>query len=342
MLTELINKFRDANGRSDFVIAVMCDIRGFSSFSKIHEAPDIAMFSKRFFVKLLEDYFVDADFAKATGDGMLLIYRYSEKNLHEVAETVLTTCMDVVRDFPELMHNDSMINYPVPDKVGFGIVRGTAFCLYSDREAVDYSGQTLNLAARLTEFARPSGIVIDGTFMMSVIPEQLHEDYYTETVFVRGISEDRPREVFCSNEVVIPAGAKIPEKNAVLRSVDHNVTVALVKKMPETVTVKLPEEPLSTVPCKSKVQWTYSTANWIHRRAPSYTQWRYLADTAIEHTADGYFTHLQTDEILKIINEEKLGAKSELLIRVQYAPALPRQPLAAAPNEKIEWVSNGL
>lgn len=321
MLDALINKFKNANGRSDFVIVVVCDIRGFSSFSKIHEAPDIAMFSKRFFVKLLEEYFVDADFAKSTGDGLLLVFRYSENSLHEVADSVLKNCMNVVRDFPVMMQNDSMINYTVPDAVGFGIVRGTAFCLYSDDEVVDYSGQTLNLASRLNEFARPHGIVIDGSFMMSVIPEEMRSSFYTDMVFVRGIAEERPREVYCSSDVVLPIEAKTPEKKNTLKAVDHSVTVGFVKKMPENVTVKLPEEPLSSTPCSAQVQWVHSTASWLHPKAPEYTQWRQLAYTQVEHTADGYFVHLRTDEIMKVIADKGLSSKTELTIRVQYVPA---------------------
>lgn len=321
MLSELINKFKNANGRSDFVIVVVCDIRGFSSFSKDHEAPDIAMFCKRFFVKLLEEYFVDADFAKSTGDGMLLLFKYSEDNLHELADQVLTNCMKVVRDFPSMMKNDSMINYAVPDAVGFGIVRGTAFCLYSDHEVVDYSGQILNLASRLNEFARPQGIVVDGSFMMSVIPEQLRGSFYSQMVFIKGISDELPREVFCSNDVVIPVEAKLPEKRSELRTADHKVTVAFVKKMPENVSIKLPEEPLSTRPCTARVQWIHSTANWLHPNAPEYTQWRNLAYTEVEHTADGYFVHLKSEEILKVAADKELSSKTELTLIVQYEPA---------------------
>lgn len=326
MLNALIDKFKNANGRSEFVIAIVCDIRGFSSFSKDHEAPDIAMFSKRFYVKLLEEYFVDSDFAKPTGDGLLLLFRYSENNLHQVAEAVLKSCLDVVRDFPTMMKNDSMINYAVPDAVGFGIARGTAFCLYSDGEVVDYSGQTLNLASRLNDFARPHGVVIDGSFMQSVIPEVLRERFYTDMVFVRGIAEEFPRQVFCSNDVVIPVEAKVPEKRTTLRSVDHSVNVGFVKKMPEYVTIKMPEEPSPAIPCSAKVQWVHSTANWLHPNAPEYEQWRQLNYTDVEHTAEGYFVHLRTEEIVKIIDEERLSAKAELSIKIQYVPAQPGKP----------------
>jgi hypothetical protein len=333
MLNALINKFKNANGRSDFVIAVVCDIRGFSSFSKHHEAPDIAMFSKRFYVKLLEEYFVDADFAKPTGDGLLLLFKYSEDNLHEIADSVLKSCLDVVLDFPTMMKNDVMINYAVPDAVGFGIARGTAFCLYSDDEVVDYSGQTLNLASRLNEFARPQGIVVDGTFMMSVIPEEMRSTFYSDTIFVRGISEEYPREILCSSDVVIPEEAKTPESKTTLRTADHKVTVGFMKKMPENVTIQLPEEPLTSIPCTAKVQWIHSTASWFNRNAPEYAQWRHLNFTEVEHTADGYYAHLKTDEIMKIIADKGLGAKAELTLRVQYVPATSGKPASWASGD---------
>lgn len=326
MLTALIDKFKNANGRSEFVIAIVCDIRGFSAFCKGHEAPDIAMFCKRFYVKLLEEYFVDTDFAKPTGDGLLLLFRYSESNLHEVAASVLRSCLSVVRDFPKMMKNDAMINYEVPDAVGFGIARGTAFCLYSDREVVDYSGQTLNLASRLNEFARPQGVVIDGGFMRSVIPEDIRDTFYSDTVYVRGIAEEFPREVFCSSDVLIPPEAKASWKQSIFRSVDHSVTVGFVRKMPENITIKLPEEPSSTVPCSARVQWMHSTANWLHPKAPEYTQWRELIYTNVEHTADGYFVRLKTEEIIRVVEEERLPGRAQLSVRIQYVPAVRGKP----------------
>lgn len=326
MLDNLISKFKNANGRSEFVIAAVCDIRGFSRFSSQHEAPDVAMFCKRFYVRLLEQYFADTDFAKATGDGLLLLFRYSEDNLYEVADAVLRGCLDVVRDFPAMMKDDPMINYTVPDAVGFGIARGTAFCLHADGEPVDYSGQTLNTASRLNEFARPHGVVIDSGFMLSVIPEDLRAQFHTDTVYIRGIAEEFPREVFCSSDVVIPPEAKASWRKSVLRSVDHVITAGFVKKMPENVSVRLPEEPSSSIPCSAKVQWVHSTAGWLHPNAPEYTQWRQLTHTHVEHTADGFFAHIRSEEIAEIVAEERLSSRDQLTIRIQYVPAPSGKP----------------
>jgi len=64
--------FRDllaeAQGRSEFVIVVVADVRGFSAFSKRHESTDIAMFIKRFYMRLMDDYFANASFYKTTLD----------------------------------------------------------------------------------------------------------------------------------------------------------------------------------------------------------------------------------------------------------------------------------
>jgi len=70
-----------AIGISEFIIAVNLDIRGFSSFSKEVESPSVAMFIKKVYMKLIDTYFSDASFFKSTGDGLLMIIPYTEKNL---------------------------------------------------------------------------------------------------------------------------------------------------------------------------------------------------------------------------------------------------------------------
>lgn len=108
-----------------------------------------------------------------------------------------------------------------------------------------------------------------------------------------------------------------------MRSVDHNVLVGFLKKMPSSLTIKMPEEPLSSIPCTAKVQWMHSTANWLHPNAPEYMLWRQLAYTNLERTADGYFVHLKTDEIIRAIADANLAPKANLTIRIQYVPATP-------------------
>ena len=74
----------EAQGKSEYVITVVADVRGFSTFSKQHESTDIAMFIKRFYMRLIDDYFSKAGFFKTKGDGLLMTFPYSESNLREV------------------------------------------------------------------------------------------------------------------------------------------------------------------------------------------------------------------------------------------------------------------
>src|SRR5881396_1621789 len=92
----------NAQGRSEFVIVVVADIRGFSAFSTINESPNIAMFIKRFYLQLINKYFKDANFVKPTGDGLLMTFPYSEQDLLKVSEKVIRACLACLNDFPTL------------------------------------------------------------------------------------------------------------------------------------------------------------------------------------------------------------------------------------------------
>lgn len=215
-----------AQGRSEFVIVVVADIRGFSSFSTINESPNIAMFIKRFYLQLINKYFTTANFVKPTGDGLLMTFPYSETDLLEVSDSVINSCLACLNDFPTICSNDPMINFPVPESIGFGIARGTACCLYSGKEILDYSGHLLNLASRLNDLARPSGIVIDGGFLEPVIPESARKLFKDQQVYIRSISETASMKVFyLDNYVQIPESALSPLVGENWKTINRTYTV---------------------------------------------------------------------------------------------------------------------
>jgi class 3 adenylate cyclase len=201
----------DADGRSEWIIVVVADIRGFSDFSTRNESTNIAMFIKRFYLRLINEYFAAANFVKPTGDGLLMTFQYNEHNLESVALEVIRACVRCLADFPTLCVDDPMINFNVPQAIGFGVARGTACCLFSGSETLDYSGHLLNLAARLNDLARPAGIVIDGNFQRRVLPEELRETFADEKVYVRGIADTAPITVMFQRDLVtIPRTALTP------------------------------------------------------------------------------------------------------------------------------------
>jgi class 3 adenylate cyclase len=222
---KLLDSLDDAQGLSEFVIVVVCDVRGFSDFSTQHESPDIAMYIKRLYLQLLTKYFPSAKFAKPTGDGLLLIFPYSEDTLKAVAKQVITACFKCLKDFPTICQADPMINFQAPQRMGFGISRGPACCLFSGKEILDYSGHLLNLASRLKDLARPSGILIDGHFLKPVIPSNLVKHFEKADIYIRSLAEEEPTEVFFSKEhVQLTESSKLPIKSPNWKTLTARIT----------------------------------------------------------------------------------------------------------------------
>jgi class 3 adenylate cyclase len=201
----------EAEGRSEFVVVVVADIRGFSEFSTRRESPDTAMYIKRVYVQLISRYFPNASFYKPTGDGLLITITYNDKTLQAVAGATVAACLRCVEEFANICQGDPMINFEVPTRIGFGIAKGTACCLTSGGLVLDYSGHLLNLTSRLMDLARPSGVVIDGEFGLGLLSDEQQSLFEEDRVCVRSVAEETPRRVYVQKGVVeIPEAARRP------------------------------------------------------------------------------------------------------------------------------------
>lgn len=201
MHKELRQLLREADGISEFVIAVNLDIRGFSSFSTTVESKDTAVYLKKIYMTLIDNYFQDASYFKPTGDGLLITIPYDEKNLEEVAQNTINSCLNALYDFSSICDDDPMINYEVPDKIGIGIARGTVSRIANDDITLDYSGRALNLASRLMDLARPNGIVFDSTFIIQLLSEEQLELFEEANVYIKGIAERSPITIYYTKDL---------------------------------------------------------------------------------------------------------------------------------------------
>jgi class 3 adenylate cyclase len=206
-----------ARGQSQHVVVIFLDIRGFSSFAKIAESTDAAEFLASAYTKILDDYIPDAAFFKLTGDGMLVIYDYDRNSLTEVVRKATDLSIRLVEAFPTLTEGDAMLNFNRPEQLGIGLARGAATILTSDDTVLDYSGRPLNLAARLMDLARPSGVVLDASFGFELLDEKVQSRFKRESVYVKGIAEDDPIPVYyLADRTSIPDQNKFP-MNRMLR-----------------------------------------------------------------------------------------------------------------------------
>jgi len=220
MHREFKRLLENATGEPEHVIAVNVDIRGFSAFCREVESADVAVFIKKVYKKLIDDYFQGAEFFKPTGDGLLIIIPYEEQILEYAAANTVTTCLNAVRDFPSFCADDRMINFKVPQKLGIGLSRGVACRLTSEGKTLDYSGRILNLASRLMDLARPSGIVFDAGFGIELVPNELMGLFSKDSVRLRGIAEEHPIEIYYTKDYTrIPTSLKEPLEKITWRRV---------------------------------------------------------------------------------------------------------------------------
>jgi hypothetical protein len=276
------------------------------------------MFIKRFYLKLLNDYFTTASFAKPTGDGLLMAFRYSETTLHEVVKLVLDACFKALADFPDMFKQDPMINFATPRDLGFGIARGTACCLFSGKRVLDYSGQLLNLAARLNDLARPRGVVIDGAFQERLIPTALRTAFVQHRAYIRSIAEEASREILCSKEVALPDHSQIPLASHEWVVQRKELTIAGLNKLSGDYDMPLLREPLTMEKTKLEFLWpSQQLAGHIARR--DYRPFQYYKD------AKGCHLQFNTSQAQSWAVTDSLSPETMVAFEFQYVPRPKRK-----------------
>lgn len=198
---QLHHRLDDLKYNVEWVISIVIDIRGFTTFSTKVESQDVATYIKRFYKQLSKEYFKGAGFYKPTGDGLLIIYNYNRDSVVDVTKDVLENCVRCVREYPGFLLGDDMINFKIPDSIGIGVARGSATRLKDEFGVFDYSGKIINLSAKLNNIARPSGIAVSGDCYNDILEIKDEEGpvFNVQKVNVQGIEE--AQVVYYSREV---------------------------------------------------------------------------------------------------------------------------------------------
>lgn len=323
MSNNLRDLLESAQGKSEFVIVVVADIRGFSKFSNNHESPDTAMYIRRIYLELIDKYFPNANFYKPTGDGLLMTFHFSdEESLREVAKDVINSCIRALNDFRNLCDEDPMINYgDIPKNIGFGIARGTACCIYSGDEIIDYSGNLLNLSSRLMDLARPNGIVVAGNFLKETIPESYRSEFLEAEVYLRSIAEEKPIKIFYLRDYVeIPESAFLPLKEDKWHTMIQELEVRELAKLGPTVYYKLPERLKD--PSKIKVNLIHpamksgNEVKGYHILQP-FTDFNYTCE------ANEPIVTLKVSETYQYLKKIKVRQKRTIKFKINYVPIRP-------------------
>jgi hypothetical protein len=220
----------DAKGSSEHIIAIIFDIRALTPFCQVVDSFDISNFLKIAYIKTIDQFFKDASFYKPTGDGLLIVMSCEGKPLKEIVTNTVKASLDLHKRFGTLFEDAELVNFPIPQKVGIGMARGTACRIESHGQTLDYSGRVINLASRLNNIARPSGVVFDSTFGVELLPPEVQRLFMTDYVYLRGIAEDKPILVhFTGRHTIISSSLKHPVKEASWVSDKFAMTLARLK-----------------------------------------------------------------------------------------------------------------
>jgi class 3 adenylate cyclase len=234
----------DAEGVTQFVIALNLDVRGFSSFCHKVESPSAAMFIRRVYMTLIDKYFNGAPFFKPTGDGLLVIIPYTRQNVKSVVGEIIETCLKAVQEFGTLCKGDPMINFETPQNIGIGLSRGPACRLFSGNKTLDYSGRVLNLASRLMDVARPCGVVFDDSLGFELLATKQQKLFAEDNIYLRGVAESSAVHIWYTKGITkISSIYRRRLDDIEWQHVKHTMKFRDIKDSPRVYHIDLPTKP---------------------------------------------------------------------------------------------------
>jgi class 3 adenylate cyclase len=317
VIEEFKQSLRSADGQSRHVVVIFLDVRGFSSFARIAESTDTAEFLKSAYLRILDEYFPEAEFVKPTGDGLLIIYGYSRDSLTESVRLAVDRSVKLVESFPAICDADPMVNFSVPERLGIGLSRGSATAIVSDGTPVDYSGRPLNLASRLMDLARPAGVVFDESFGFDLLTSDAQERFSKESAYVKGIAEGDPLGVY-----VLKGHAQIPDFNK-----SPLGKFELFAEKQETVTFKELSErgpvfryPLTHEPARPdelRLNISYPKTKSNGSKNPNLSRYRVMSGS-FEQAAGAYFGIFNFTPWIKGLEEDRVKGPWPVHLTLEY------------------------
>ena len=325
---ELKEHLRSAAGSSEFVVAVNVDIRGFSSF--FSDSSQAAAYLGSMYTRILDQHFPDVSFFKPTGDGLLIVRSINKRNIEGVVRSSVESALNLRDEFADLCKGDALLNFPLPELVGMGIARGTATRIFDGDLTLDYSGYPLNLASRLMDLARPSGVVFDASLQVGLELPELLDRFTSDRVYVRGLADSLPIEIFKSTDVQVPPSNLTPFGTIPFKEKRITIPFRDLKTRGNFRHV-LTHAPASESTIVVSVAWPASTA--AGKKHPSMLLqvktkfWTYDARSPRDLLID--YNH-----VARLLESKNCKTTWDVYIEIEYAAPMER-PTIAVPPAKV-------
>ncbi|MDH3892720.1 MAG: hypothetical protein OEV49_16790 [candidate division Zixibacteria bacterium] len=308
-----------ATGASEHVIAANIDVRSFTEFGKRVESPDTAMFIKRVYMTIIDEYIPDLSYYKPAGDGLLVVVPYDQWTLKDRARDTVKWCLSLVKKFNTICRNDPMINFAVPDKIGIGLCRGPVTKLIAGRTILDYSGTVLNVASRLMDIARPSGIVFDEGFGLELLHPSTRKLFAKESVFIKGVAEHKPMSIhYTVQNTRVGTSYKKPLAAVQWETETDQLALKEIKARQKRFSYDLKKEPLDPAQLKVKVTFPHVHSGRKKKGLVSFVDFdSYRFDTE----AGQPFVEIDYDALAKMLASHEVKDNMQVTIDIKYPTA---------------------
>lgn len=312
-----------AEGESDFVLVANLDIRGFSAWSQEVESVQAAMYLAKLYPVVIDRWFKRKWFFKPTGDGLLLVRAFKEKELQNLATETLEGCLEIVEEFGTLCLGKPLLNFDLPSEVGIGLAQGAASRLVSKDKTLDYSGAILNRASRLMDLARPRGVVFDGGLARGLLPDSLQEKFESAEVYLRGVSPKDPLQVYFlkgPTEIPTPNLSPIGEIKWGKPITDRITLKDMETPATSWTYYTFPEAPRETERIKCTVG--YPAMNAAGKRVDDSTmteqEWAHTTSFELEEKPGGVVAKVDRHTVAQYLREQGVKGPWPVVIRIDY------------------------
>jgi len=254
------------------------------------------------------------------GDGLFIIMKYEKDNLVELMNLAVDKSISLIDNFASLCDDVVQINFPMPDKIGIGITHGSVCCIYNGDKIIDYSGRTLNLAARLMDKARPYGIVGDYDSLIKLLKSELLEMFEEDAVYLRGVSEDKKmRILYKKDNVIINDYDRSQFTDLVWDEVLTSHKLSVLKKIKGNYQIKLRKKPMNL----DKIILRISYDGYVDgERVPGLnrTHFRSLEYECLTYKERGnnYYVIYNLENLLEDTSEYKVPEDIEITFLLKY------------------------
>lgn len=194
------------NGTSVDVLVMFCDLRGFTEATAhlLLDAEASAKVASHLYQHVVDYCSIKplgtrGPSFKPAGDGLLVVWELPA-NLSDVKRQVNMMVSQIISMYDEFSLPVGLVPVPIqPGKLGVGVARGKAARLRicqaksKGRPLEDYFGNPVNLASKLQNLARPSGVVLDEESLDPVLRNDIRAKLSHKSQDVTGVG---PRDFF--------------------------------------------------------------------------------------------------------------------------------------------------